>query len=53
MPRREQLPPSLVKLTRRQALELSPYRFDTDRLLRVLDKTVSEEKKKRHSEEQS
>jgi hypothetical protein len=53
MPRTEQLPPSLVKLTRHQALELSPYRFDTDRLLRVLDKTVSEEKKKRHSEEQS
>src|SRR5215212_2832334 len=34
MPRNEQLPPSLVKLSRRQALELSPQRFqyDTDRL---------------------
>jgi hypothetical protein len=49
MPRNEQLPPSLVKLSRRQALELSPQRFqyDTDRLLRVLDKTVSEEMEKR------
>jgi dipeptidyl aminopeptidase/acylaminoacyl peptidase len=55
MPSSEQLPPSLAKLTRRQALELSPQRFqyDTDRLLRVLDKTISEEKKKRHSDDQN
>jgi hypothetical protein len=47
MPHSEQLPPSLIKLRRRQALDLSPQRFqyDVDRLLRVLDKTVSEEKK--------
>ena len=44
MPRADELPPSLAKLTRRQALELSPNRFDTDtrRLLRVLDRTVAE-----------
>src|ERR1700733_9408260 len=30
MPRAEELPPSLAKLTRRQALELSPVRFDAD-----------------------
>jgi hypothetical protein len=44
VPRADELPPSLAKLTRRQALELSPARFDTDtqRLLRVLDKTVAE-----------
>jgi hypothetical protein len=44
MPRAAELPPSLVKLVRRQALELSPARFDfdTSRLLRVLDKTLAE-----------
>ena len=44
MPRADELPPSLAKLARRQALELSPNRFDTDirRLLRVLDRTVAE-----------
>jgi hypothetical protein len=44
MPRAAELPPSLAKLARRQALELSPNRFDTDtrRLLRVLDRTVAE-----------
>jgi TIR domain len=38
------LPPSLAKLVRRQALELSPSRFDSDlsRLLRVLDSTLAE-----------
>jgi hypothetical protein len=47
MPRMEQLPPSLVKLSRRQAVVLSPdkFQYDTDRLLPVLDKAVSEEKK--------
>jgi hypothetical protein len=44
MPRAAQLPPSLARLVRRQALELSPARFDFDtgRLLRVLDKTLAE-----------
>jgi tetratricopeptide (TPR) repeat protein len=43
MPRAEDLPPSLATLVRRNALELSPNRFefDTSRLLRVLDKTVA------------
>lgn len=41
MPDAEELPPSLAALARRQALELSPNRFefDTDRLLDVLDRT--------------
>lgn len=44
MPRTEELPPSLVSLRRRQALELSPSRFeyDTGRLLRVLDSALAE-----------
>ncbi len=44
MPRAADLPPSLAKLVRRQALELSPARFDfdTSRLLRVLDKTLAD-----------
>jgi len=44
MPRTADLPPSLAKLVRRQALELSPARFDFDtgRLFRVLDKTLAE-----------
>src|SRR5580704_13862362 len=44
MPRADELPPSMAKLVRRQALELSPSRFDFDtrRLLRVLDRTISE-----------
>jgi hypothetical protein len=44
MPRATDLPPSLVRLVRRQALELSPNRFqlDTSRLLRVLEKTLAE-----------
>jgi YVTN family beta-propeller protein len=43
MPRAEELPPSLAKLVRRQALDLSPSRFDFDtgRLLKVLDKTLA------------
>jgi hypothetical protein len=45
MPRAEELPASLTRLTRRQALELSPSRFEADinRLLRVLDRTLAEE----------
>jgi hypothetical protein len=44
MPRAADLPASLARLVRRQALELSPNRFelDTGRLLRVLDKTLAE-----------
>jgi TIR domain len=44
MPRTDELPASLAKLVRRQALELSPARFDfdTSRLLKVLDATLTE-----------
>jgi hypothetical protein len=44
MPRATELPPSLGRLVRRQALELHPSRFDFDtgRLLRALDKTLAE-----------
>ena len=44
MPRTEELPASLAPLVRRQALELSPSRFETDfaRLLRVLQKTLAQ-----------
>jgi hypothetical protein len=44
MPRAAELPQSLARLVRRQALELSPARFDSDtsRLLKVLDKTLAE-----------
>ena len=44
MPRADELPAGLSGLVRRQALELSPSRFeyDTSRLLRVLDATLAE-----------
>src|SRR5215216_4076324 len=44
MPRADELPPSLAGLVRRQALELSPnqFAFDTNRLLKVLDRTLTE-----------
>ena len=44
MPRADELPASLAKLVRRQALELSSARFDLDtqRLLRALDRTIAE-----------
>jgi hypothetical protein len=44
MPRAEEIPASLAGLVRRQALELSPNRFDFDtgRLLKVLDKSLAE-----------
>jgi TIR domain len=44
MPRREQLPPSIAAMSHRQALELSPSRFefDTSRLIRVLEATLGE-----------
>jgi tetratricopeptide (TPR) repeat protein len=44
MPRPDQLPPSLAKLTRRQALEVSPSHFEseTSRLHKVLDRALPE-----------
>jgi hypothetical protein len=44
MPRAEELPDSLAALVRRQALELSPARFDfdTSRLLKVLDRVLAD-----------
>jgi YVTN family beta-propeller protein len=44
MPRTDELPDSLARLVRRQALELSPSRFDfdTSQLLTVLDRTLAE-----------
>lgn len=46
MPGADELPASLAKLVRRQALELSPshFHFDIGRLLRVLDRTITEAK---------
>jgi TIR domain-containing protein len=43
MPRADELPDSLTALVRRQALELSPARFDfdTSRLLKVLERTLA------------
>jgi hypothetical protein len=54
MPRAAELPPSLAGLVRRQALELSPSRFDfdTSRLLKVLDDTLAETQVQREAEEQ-
>ncbi|MBX7442936.1 MULTISPECIES: toll/interleukin-1 receptor domain-containing protein [unclassified Arthrobacter] len=44
MPRADELPGSIAKLVRRQALEFSPARFefDTSRLFKVLDGTLAE-----------
>ena len=44
MPRADELPDSLAKLVRQQALELSPARFDfdTSRLFKVLNRTLAE-----------
>jgi hypothetical protein len=44
MPKADELPAGLASLVRRQALELSPSRFeyDTSRLLKVLDTTLAE-----------
>jgi hypothetical protein len=44
MPQAGELPPSLAKLARRQALELSSSRFglDAQRLLRTLDRTLTQ-----------
>ena len=65
MPRPDQLPPSLAKLARRQALELSPshFEFDTSRLLSVINSSLAgaatrarheaEEQARRDAEEQA
>jgi hypothetical protein len=55
MPRADELPASLAKLVRHQALELSPSRFDfdTSRLLKVLDKTLRERHALREAGEQA
>jgi tetratricopeptide (TPR) repeat protein len=57
MPHEDELPASLAKLARRQALELSPSRFDDDagRLLRVLGRTISEaqEQARQRAEEEA
>lgn len=44
MPGREQLPTSMASMTRRQALELSPSRFDFDvaRLLDAVERTLAD-----------
>ena len=44
MPPADELPASLAELRRRQALELSPERFDSDtqKLLGVLDRTIAQ-----------
>jgi DNA-binding beta-propeller fold protein YncE len=42
LPRADELPPSLAKLVRRHAHELTSQAFDTSRLLKVLDKTLAE-----------
>ncbi len=54
MPRAVELPASLARLVRRQALELSPARFDFDlgRLLKVLDATLAEAQPQRVAEAQ-
>src|SRR3954453_21647041 len=49
MPDAHELPASLGKLVRRQALALDPTRFeaDTRRLVRVVEKTLAEEEARR------
>jgi hypothetical protein len=51
MPEAEDLPPSLAPLARRQALELSPQRFDfdTSRLLDGIEKVVSGDEPPSHA----
>ena len=52
MPRADELPASLTKLARRQAVELSPARFDFDtrQLFRVLDRIIAEPQEKARQE---
>jgi len=53
MPHADELPPSLAKLVRRQALDLSPSRFDfdTSRLIKVLEETLAEVQTRSSTEE--
>lgn len=55
MPRADELPASLARLTRRQALELDPSRFelDTERLFSVLERflTTAQAPSERHGRE--
>jgi glycerophosphoryl diester phosphodiesterase len=55
MPTADQLPASLSKLTRRQALQLTTARFEADigRLLRVLDRTLAEQQTQRDAKAQA
>jgi hypothetical protein len=55
MPRADELPPSLARLVRRQALELSPARFefDTGRLLKVLDDALAQAQAQREAQAQA
>jgi len=55
MPTADQLPASLSKLTRRQALQLTPAWFEADigRLLRVLDRTLAEQQAQRDAKAQA
>lgn len=47
MPRPEELPPDIARLTRRNAIELSDsrFRFDIDRLISSIERTLAEAKK--------
>jgi glycerophosphoryl diester phosphodiesterase len=55
MPTADQLPASLSKLTRRQALQLTTARFEADigRLLRVLDRTLAEQQAQRDAKDRA
>ena len=52
MPRADELPTSLAKLARQQAVELSSSRFDADiqRLLSVLDRAITERQEQARQE---
>ncbi len=52
MPSEDELPVSLAKLARRQALELSPSRFDADTglLVKVLDRTITDRKAQEYTD---
>jgi hypothetical protein len=55
MPRADELPASLANLAHRQALELSPTRFnsDTQRLIRTLDRTIEAQERGRQEAERA
>ena len=50
MPRANQLPASLAALVRRNAVEINPLTFDTNRLMATVHKTLAEEQARRHAE---